>query len=80
MKAAEEGVSLNRLVSAKLSSGAQDIMILKVTDKGIFFMPCEIKEKDAYSREEWGKIERLVAERGKSYKTAMGARRHLKSL
>jgi len=55
-------------------------MILKVTDKGIFFMPCEIKEKDAYSREEWGKIERLVAERGKSYKTAMGARRHLKSL
>lgn len=55
-------------------------MIFKVTDKGIFFMPCEIKEKNAYSQEEWGKIERLVAERGKSYKTAMGARRHLKSL
>jgi hypothetical protein len=43
-------------------------------------MPCEIKEKDAYSQEEWGKIERLVAERGKSYKTATGARKHLKSL
>jgi hypothetical protein len=55
-------------------------VIFKVTDKGIFFMPCEIKEKDAYSQEEWGKIERLVAERGKSYKTAMGARKHLKSL
>jgi AbrB family looped-hinge helix DNA binding protein len=55
-------------------------VIFKVTDKGIFFMPCEIKEKDAYSQEEWGKIERLVAERGKSYKTAKGARRHLKSL
>ena len=55
-------------------------VIFKVTDKGIFFMPCEIKEKDAYSQEEWRKIERLVAERGKSYKTAMGARRHLKSL
>jgi len=24
-------------------------VIFKVTDKGIFFMPCEIKEKDAYS-------------------------------
>jgi len=55
-------------------------VIFKVTDKGIFFMPCEIKEKDAYSQEEWGKIERLVAERGKSYKTAMGTRKHLKSL
>ena len=55
-------------------------VIFKVTDKGIFFMPCEIKEKDAYSQEEWGKIERLVAERGKSYKTTTGARKHLKSL
>ena len=55
-------------------------VIFKVTDKGIFFMPCEIKEKDAYSQEELGKIERLVAERGKTYKTAKGARRHLKSL
>ena len=34
MKAAEEGVSPNRLVSAKLSSGAQDIMIFKVSDMG----------------------------------------------
>jgi AbrB family looped-hinge helix DNA binding protein len=55
-------------------------VIFKVTDKGIFFMPCEIKEKDTYTREEWGKIDRLVAERGKSYKTAKGARKHLKSL
>ena len=29
--------------------------IFKVTDKGIFFMPCEIKEKDAYTQEEGGK-------------------------
>jgi AbrB family looped-hinge helix DNA binding protein len=55
-------------------------VIFKVTDKGIFFMPCEIKEKDTYTQEEWGKIERLVAERGKSYKTVRGARKHLKSL
>lgn len=66
----------DRLLNLKKGS----TVIFKVTDKGIFFMPCEIKEKNAYSQEEWGKIERLVAERGKSYKTAMGARRHLKSL
>jgi AbrB family looped-hinge helix DNA binding protein len=55
-------------------------VIFKVTDKGVFFLPCEIKERESYTQEEWGKIERLVAERGKSYKTAKGARKHLNSL
>ena len=55
-------------------------VIFKVTDKGIFIMPCEIKEKESYTQEEWGKIERLVAERGKNYKSAKGAHKHLKSL
>ena len=55
-------------------------VIFKVTERGVLFMPCEIKAKEAYTREEWGKIERLVAERGKVYKSARGARKHLKSL
>jgi hypothetical protein len=42
--------------------------------------PSDSKEKDAYTQEEWGKIERLVAERGKGYKTANGARKHKRSL
>jgi hypothetical protein len=41
----------------------------------------KILESDEFiPQEEWGKIERLVAERGKSYKTATEARKHLKSL
>ena len=55
-------------------------MVFKVTDKGVQFMPCEIKERAVYTQEEWGKIERLVAERGRGYRTAKGARKHLKSL
>ena len=55
-------------------------VLFRVTERGVLFIPCEIKEKPGYTREEWGKIERLVAERGKSYKTAKGARQHLKSL
>ena len=55
-------------------------VVFKVTDNGVFFLPCEITERENYTQEEWGKIERLVAERGKSYKTAKGARKHLKSL
>ncbi|MHB8093820.1 MAG: AbrB/MazE/SpoVT family DNA-binding domain-containing protein [Candidatus Aminicenantales bacterium] len=55
-------------------------VIFKLTDKGIFFLPCEVTERETYTPEEWGKIERLVAEDGKRYKTAKGARNHLKTL
>jgi AbrB family looped-hinge helix DNA binding protein len=52
-------------------------VVFRVTDKGVLFMPCEITAKESYTQEEWGKIERLAAERGKTYKSA---RKHLKSL
>ncbi len=55
-------------------------VVFKVTERGILFLPCEVKERETYSREEWGKIERLVAEKGRVYKTSSGARKHLKSL
>jgi AbrB family looped-hinge helix DNA binding protein len=55
-------------------------VIFKVTDNGALFLPCEITERETYTKDEWSKIKRLVAERGKSYKTSKGARRHLKSL
>ncbi len=55
-------------------------VVFKVTEKGVLFLPCEVKERETYTREEWGKIERLVAEKGSAYQTARGARKHLKSL
>jgi AbrB family looped-hinge helix DNA binding protein len=55
-------------------------VIFKVTDKGVLFLPCEINERETYTQEEWRKVERLVAERGKVYKTATAARKHIKSL
>ena len=55
-------------------------VIFKLTEKGVSFMPCEIKARETYTQEEWGKIERLVAERGSTYKTSRGAKKHLKSL
>jgi AbrB family looped-hinge helix DNA binding protein len=55
-------------------------VMFKLTEKGVSFMPCEVKARETYTQEEWGKIERLVAERGKTYKNSRGARKHLKSL
>ena len=55
-------------------------VIFKVTDRGVLFLPCEITKRDTYTQEEWSKIKRLVAERGKTYRTSKEAREHLKSL
>ncbi len=35
-------------------------------------MPCEINERETYTQEEWGKIERLVAERDGTIKRLKG--------
>ena len=55
-------------------------VIFKVTKKGVLLSPCEIVEKPAYTAKEWNQIEKMVAERGKVYKNARSAKRHLKSL
>jgi len=55
-------------------------VIFKVTDRGVILTPCEIIEKPVYSVKEWREIERLVAEKGKAYKTARAAKKHIQSL
>ncbi|MBS3819769.1 AbrB/MazE/SpoVT family DNA-binding domain-containing protein [bacterium] len=62
----------------KLEPGAT--VMFKVTEEGVILTPCEIKEKPAYSAKEWKKIEKLVAEKGKVYKTPDDAKKHIKSL
>ena len=52
----------------------------KVTDRGVILTPCEIIEKPVYSAREWREIERLVAEKGKAYKTSRAAKKHIQSL
>jgi AbrB family looped-hinge helix DNA binding protein len=55
-------------------------VMFKVTDKGVLLSPCEIIEKPVYTAKEWKKIEKLVAEKGKVYKTTEAAKKHIKSL
>jgi len=54
--------------------------MFKVTDRGVILSPCEISEKSPYTAKEWIKIERLVAEKGKAYKTSAAAKKHVESL
>jgi AbrB family looped-hinge helix DNA binding protein len=62
----------------KLEPGST--VMFKVTNKGVIISPCEIIEKPVYTAKEWKKIEQLVAEKGKVYKTSAVAKKHIKSL
>lgn len=55
-------------------------VMFKVTENGVLLSPCEIIERPSYSPKEWKQIEKLVAEKGKMYKTARSAKKHLDSL
>ena len=62
----------------KLEPGST--VMFKVTDRGVILSPCEIIEKPVYTAKEWRKIEKLVAEKGKVYKTSSAAKKHIRSL
>ena len=55
-------------------------VMFKVTKDGVLLSPCEIIEKPSYNAKEWKQIERMVAEKGKTYKTTQSAKKHLDSL
>jgi len=55
-------------------------VMFKVTENGVLLSPCEIIERPSYTTKEWKQIEKMVAERGKIYKTARSAKKHLDSL
>ena len=62
----------------KLEPGST--VMFKVTDRGVILSPCEIIEKPVYTAKEWREIEKLVAEKGKIYKTSSAAKKHIRSL
>ncbi len=62
----------------KLEPGSK--VMFKVTDRGVILSPCEIIEKPVYTAKEWREIEKLVAEKGKIYKTSSAAKKHIRSL
>ena len=62
----------------KLEPGST--VMFKVTDRGVILSPCEITEKPVYTTKEWRKIEKLVAEKGKVYKTSGAAKKYIRSI
>lgn len=48
--------------------------------QGIILLPCKVIVKSPYTLKDWAKIEKLASVKGKIYKTARAAKRHIETL
>lgn len=51
-----------------------------VSREGVILLPCKLTAESPYTPAEWAKIEKLASARGKIYKSAKEAKRHIASL
>ncbi len=51
-----------------------------LSKEGIILLPCKVIVESPYTPIEWAKIERLASVKGKVYKTAKRAKKHIEAL
>ncbi len=61
-----------------VSTGAS--IAFGVTKEGVLLLPCKVTLESPYTPSEWAKIEKLALAKGKMYKSAKKAKKHIESL
>ncbi len=51
-----------------------------VSKEGVILLPCKVTAESPYTPSEWAKIEKLASAKGKIYKSARKAKKHIESL
>ncbi|HBU08017.1 MAG TPA: AbrB/MazE/SpoVT family DNA-binding domain-containing protein [Candidatus Omnitrophica bacterium] len=51
-----------------------------VGKEGVILLPCKVTAESPYTPAEWARIEKLASAKGKIYKSAKEAKRHIESL
>lgn len=55
-------------------------VIFGIGKEGVVLLPCKVIADLPYTPKEWAKIEKIVAEKGRVYKAAKRAKKHIESL
>lgn len=61
-----------------VSTGAS--LAFGLSKEGVVLLPCKVTAESPYSAAEWAKIERLASVKGKVYKSAKKAKKHIEAL
>lgn len=51
-----------------------------LSKEGVVLLPCKVTVEFPYTPSEWAKIERLASTKGKVYKSAKRAKKHIEAL
>lgn len=51
-----------------------------LSKQGVVLLPCKVTVEKPYSHSEWTKIEKLASAKGKIYKSAKAAKKHIEAL
>lgn len=51
-----------------------------LSKEGVVLLPCKVIAESPYTAVEWAKIERLASVKGKVYKSAKRAKKHIEAL
>lgn len=51
-----------------------------LSKQGVVLLPCKVTVELPYTPEEWAKIGKLASAKGKSYRSAKQAKRHIEAL
>lgn len=51
-----------------------------VSKEGVVLLPCKVTVESPYTSSEWAKIEKLASAKGKIYKSAKKAKKHIEAL
>ena len=74
-------VTLPAVVRRMLKLDRGQCIAFCLDKNGVIISRCKIDiEPSSFSKEEWAKIEKISAQKGLTFASAQGAKRHLKSL
>lgn len=74
-------VTVPNIVRKILRLHKDSYIAFKITRDGVVIVPAKMaEEKTPYTKAEWEKVEKIASERGKIYKSAKSAKKHLNSL
>ena len=61
-----------------VSAGAS--LAFGLSKEGVVLLPCKVTVESPYTAVEWAKIERMASAKGKVYKNAKRAKKHIEAL
>jgi AbrB family looped-hinge helix DNA binding protein len=61
-----------------ISSGSS--VAFGLSREGVLLLPCKVTVESPYTATEWAKIEKLASAKGKVYKSAKRAKKHIEAL